>query len=73
MLLYMLSSFSCPTAKDVYHALREEMPNITLSTVYTALHFFVKMGIVKAHPGVHTPVRYECLIPVDPVDLQDVV
>ena len=46
VLLHMLSTLDSPTAKEVYIALKREMPNITLSTVYTAFRFFVKMGIL---------------------------
>ena len=63
VLLYMLNAIHPQTAKDVYLALRSEMPNITLSTVYTALRFFVKMGLVKEHVNPHAASRFECLVP----------
>jgi Fur family peroxide stress response transcriptional regulator len=64
VLLYMLNAVTPQTAKDVYFALREEMPNITLSTVYTALRFFVKLGLIKEHANQGAS-RFECLVPAN--------
>lgn len=61
VLLHMLTKANCPTAKDVYIALKAEMPNITLSTVYTALRFFVKIGYFREHTD-SSASRFECLI-----------
>ena len=61
VLLYLLADVNCPTAKDVYIALKADMPNITLSTVYTALRFFVKIGIVREH-ATSSATRFECVI-----------
>lgn len=73
VLLHMLSTVNHPTAKDVYLALKSEMPNITLSTVYTALRFFVKMGLVKEHAFPHEASRFECLVPTQSLSLQEVM
>ncbi|WP_400162693.1 Fur family transcriptional regulator [Brevibacillus sp. TJ4] len=73
VLLHMLSAVNPPTAKDVYLALKSDMPNITLSTVYTALRFFVKMGFLKEHVSPHAASRFECLIPSHALALQEVM
>ncbi|EST53326.1 Fe2+/Zn2+ uptake regulation protein [Brevibacillus panacihumi W25] len=73
VLLHMLSTLDSPTAKDVYISLKREMPNITLSTVYTALRFFVKMGILKEHPAGHAATRFQCIIPRSAPMLKEVM
>jgi Fur family transcriptional regulator, peroxide stress response regulator len=73
VLLHLLSTVTCPTAKDVYIALKHEMPNITLSTVYTSLRFFVKIGIVKEHSTPSTASRFECIISAAALDLREVM
>ncbi|WP_238933439.1 transcriptional repressor [Brevibacillus choshinensis] len=73
VLLYMLHTLTPTTAKDVYHALKIDMPNITLSTVYTSLRFFVKLGILEeqAHPD--APNQFLCLVTADTLDLREVM
>lgn len=73
VLRYMLMSQQHPTAKDVYHALKNEMPSITLSTVYTSLRLLAKMGIVKEHVHSDTPNRFETLVKIDPAQLKEVM
>lgn len=73
VLLHMLTIQQHPTAKDVYHALKTEMPNITLSTVYTSLRFFVKMGILKEHVHHDLPNQFECTITIDDIHLPEVI
>ncbi|EJL42176.1 hypothetical protein BAG01nite_46210 [Brevibacillus agri] len=73
VLRHMLTSHHRPTAKDVYHALKKEMPNITLSTVYTSLRLLVKMGVVKEHVNGDSPNRFEPLLNLDPTELKEVM
>jgi len=73
VLLHMLTSNQCLNAKDVYHALKNEMPNITLSTVYTSLRFFVKMGILKEHVHPDSSNQFESLVALDAVELKQVM
>jgi Fe2+ or Zn2+ uptake regulation protein len=35
-----------PTAADVFSALRDEYPNLSLATVYRALHALVEQGVI---------------------------
>ncbi|WNC13619.1 transcriptional repressor [Brevibacillus brevis] len=73
VLLYMLHSFTATTAKDVYHALKTDMPNITLSTVYTSLRFLVKMGVLEEHVHHDAPNQFVCVVPASSLDLQEVM
>ncbi|ASJ55373.1 transcriptional repressor [Brevibacillus formosus] len=73
VLLFMLTTRKYYTAKDVYHALKNEMPNITLSTVYTSLRFFVKMGILKEHVHHDSPNQFECVVTMDDIQLPEVI
>ncbi|MGG1663314.1 Fur family transcriptional regulator [Brevibacillus sp. NRS-1366] len=73
VLLHMLTSRRCSTAKDVYHSLKNEMPNITLSTVYTSLRFFVKMGILKEHVHHDSPNLFESITAFDAIQLKEVM
>jgi Fe2+ or Zn2+ uptake regulation protein len=36
-----------PTAEDVFHAVREELPRISLATVYKALESLVESGVAQ--------------------------
>ncbi|MFS0558630.1 transcriptional repressor [Brevibacillus sp. 179-C9.3 HS] len=73
VLLHMLTTRKFHTAKDVYHALKAGMPNITLSTVYTSLRFFVKMGILKEHVHHDSPNQFECTVSIDDIQLPEVI
>jgi Fur family peroxide stress response transcriptional regulator len=75
VLLYMLHTLTipAPTAKDVYHALKSEMPNITLSTVYTSLRFFVKMGVLEEQVNPDAPNRFLCKMSPENLALKEVM
>lgn len=73
VLLYMLTSHRCLTAKDIYHSLKSEMPNITLSTVYTSLRFFVKMGVLREHVHHDSPNQFESIVALDTIQLKEVM
>lgn len=40
-----------PTAEDVFHAVREELPRISLATVYKALESLVESGVAQKVTG----------------------
>lgn len=73
VLLYMLTSHRCLAAKDIYHSLKSEMPNITLSTVYTSLRFFVKIGVLREHVHHDSPNRFESIVALDTIQLKEVM
>lgn len=73
VLLYMQHTSTDATAKDVYHALKIDMPNITLSTVYTSLRFFVKMGLLEEHIHPDASNRFVCKSSARDIDLKEVM
>lgn len=75
VLLYMLHSLTtpAPTAKDVYHALKSDMPTITLSTVYTSLRFFVKMGVLEEQVHHDASNRFVCKVTAENLALKEVM
>ena len=42
---YLASVDSHPTAEDVFYAVRDSLPRISLATVYTALETLVSVGL----------------------------
>lgn len=40
----LISRYDHPTADMVYHSIKQELPNISLGTVYRNLRFFVEQG-----------------------------
>jgi Fur family peroxide stress response transcriptional regulator len=47
ILEYMMTAMSHPTAEEVYKAVRDKLPNISLTTVYNTLYFFMEIGLVR--------------------------
>lgn len=55
-----LHSVDChPTAEQVYRAVRQEIPNISLATVYKALEALVDAGLAAKLPESEGAVRYD--------------
>jgi len=48
-----------PTVEEIYHALKKEMPSLSLATVYRTLRYLEEMGLVKKAPAVDEKMRYE--------------
>lgn len=48
-----------PTAEQVFAAVRRQMPNISLATVYKALEALVAAGLANRIAGDHGPTRYD--------------
>ncbi|HXG10004.1 MAG TPA: transcriptional repressor [Gemmataceae bacterium] len=56
-----LTSVDChPTAEQVYRAVRRQIPNISLATVYKALEALVDAGLVAKLADIDGPARYDC-------------
>jgi Fur family transcriptional regulator, peroxide stress response regulator len=51
---------SHPTAEDVYAAVRTDIPNISLATVYKALEALVDCGVATKLSYSDGPARYDC-------------
>ncbi|OIJ14293.1 transcriptional repressor [Anaerobacillus arseniciselenatis] len=47
ILEYLFSSFSHPTADEIYKALEGKFPNMSVATVYNNLRVFKDVGLVK--------------------------
>ena len=47
-----------PTAEDVYHRAKKELPGISLATVYNGLEILVACGLIKQVHFERTSTRY---------------
>src|SRR5262245_40587624 len=57
---YLRSVETHPTAEQVYLAVREEVPNISLATVYKALEALVDVKLAAKLADAEGPARYDC-------------
>jgi Fe2+ or Zn2+ uptake regulation protein len=57
---YLASAMSHPTAEEVYAAVRNEIPNISLATVYKALEALVDCRLASKLTSSDGPARYDC-------------
>jgi len=56
---YLRSTTSHPTAEQVFAAVREVIPHISLGTVYKALEALVAAGVAARVEGGNGPTRYD--------------
>jgi Fur family peroxide stress response transcriptional regulator len=56
---YLHASAGHPTAEQVFAAVRQHMPNISLATVYKALEALVDARLAHRIAGDHGPTRYD--------------
>jgi Fur family peroxide stress response transcriptional regulator len=56
---YLASVESHPTAEQVYTAVRRQIPNISLATVYKALEALVDARLAAKLPDTEGPTRYD--------------
>ncbi|WP_082882700.1 peroxide-responsive transcriptional repressor PerR [Paenibacillus swuensis] len=47
ILSYLLDSLAHPTADDIYKALEERFPNMSVATIYNNLKLFVEAGLIR--------------------------
>jgi Fe2+ or Zn2+ uptake regulation protein len=57
---YLCSDPCHPTAEQVFEAVREEIPHISLATVYKALDALVDAGLATKLPDASGPARFDC-------------
>src|SRR5712691_3633236 len=57
---YLRSAASHPTAEQVYRAVRQLIPNISLATVYKALETLVEARLAAKLADADGPARYDC-------------
>jgi Fe2+ or Zn2+ uptake regulation protein len=56
---YLASVDSHPTAEDVFYALRNRLPRISLATVYTSLETLVSVGLATRLVAAGGAARYD--------------
>ena len=57
---YLRSVATHPTAEQVYLAVRQDVPNISLATVYKALEALVEVKLAAKLADSEGPARYDC-------------
>ncbi|HEV3261458.1 MAG TPA: transcriptional repressor [Gemmataceae bacterium] len=57
---YLRSVESHPTAEDVYTAVRQQIPSLSLATVYKALEALVDAKLASKIAYADGPARYDC-------------
>jgi Fe2+ or Zn2+ uptake regulation protein len=57
---YLRSVETHPTAEQVYLSVRQEVPNISLATVYKALEALVDVKLAAKLADAEGPARYDC-------------
>ena|SRR5205823_7907697 len=57
---YLRTADTHPTAEQVYLAVRKELPNISLATVYKALEALVDVKLAAKLADADGPARYDC-------------
>lgn len=51
ILTYLKNTFTHPTAEEIFQKVRQDLPHISLGTVYRNLDNFVRKGLIKEIPG----------------------
>src|SRR5215471_11350648 len=57
---YLRSQDTHPTAEEVYQAVRRNLPNISLATVYKALEALVDSHLAAKLANADGPARFDC-------------
>ena len=60
ILKFMQNRHDHPTAETVYQNVRQELPNISLGTVYRNLNLLVELGQLRRISSGEGPDRYDC-------------
>lgn len=60
VLEYLLTSMTHPTADEIYQALEEKFPNMSVATVYNNLRVLKNIGIVKELTYGDDSSRFDC-------------
>jgi Fe2+ or Zn2+ uptake regulation protein len=58
---FLAGATAHPTAEDVFAAVRQQLPKISLATVYKALDALVESALVTKITHLDGPCRYDCL------------
>jgi len=57
---FLRSAYCHPTAEQVFHAVRRQIPKISLATVYKALETLVDAHLAAKLADASGPARYDC-------------
>src|SRR5437660_149446 len=57
---FLHSAEAHPTAEQVFQAVRQQLPNISLATVYKSLETLVGAGLAVQLADAEGPARYDC-------------
>ncbi|WP_035512728.1 peroxide-responsive transcriptional repressor PerR [Halalkalibacillus halophilus] len=60
VLEYLLHSMSHPTADEIYKALEDKFPNMSVATVYNNLRVFLEIGLVRELTYGDSSSRFDC-------------
>ncbi|MGM8216284.1 peroxide-responsive transcriptional repressor PerR [Bacillaceae bacterium W0354] len=60
VLEYLLQSMNHPTADDIYKALENKFPNMSVATVYNNLRVFQDIGLVRELTYGDSSSRFDC-------------
>lgn len=58
--VYLRAAQDHPTADQIYAAVRRQIPNISLATVYKALEALVDAELARKLPHASGPARFDC-------------
>ncbi len=57
---FVLSTSTHPSAEDVFKAIQDEAPTISLATVYNTLHLFAQKGLLRELAIAEGKLVYDC-------------
>ena len=60
VLEYLLNSMTHPTADEIYKALEDKFPNMSVATVYNNLRVLREIGLVRELPYGDDSSRFDC-------------
>ena len=60
VLEYLMQSMKHPTADEIYKALEDKFPNMSVATVYNNLRVFLDIGLVRELTYGDSSSRFDC-------------
>src|SRR5690625_2531683 len=60
VLEYLMSTMKHPTADEIYKALEDKFPNMSVATVYNNLRVFLDIGLVRELTYGDSSSRFDC-------------
>ena len=56
---FVLSSKDHPTSENIYHAIKQKYPSVSLATIYKNIHLLLEMGLISELKIEAQPARYD--------------